>query len=129
MCRCVALGKPQTLVVGNHSYDLGGSECFAVTNGLTCDVQDNREWLDNRAFFERYISRELLAVVLRQTVVPRKLAVSRRRSSREDHVGTEVVVTFFATNAAAARCAGFHTDAVSHFERGHGRADFGDDAG
>ena len=67
------------------------------------------------ALLKTHVFRELVAVILRQSVVPRQCTIVRRCSS-ECHIRTEVVFAFFATHTATARDTRFHCDAVADLQ-------------
>ena len=95
---------------------------------LSCDVDGDGGGFDQGALLEAHVLRQLVAVVLRQGVVPGQRAVVGRCGG-EGHVRAEVVLALLAPHAAAAGDAGLHRHAVTDLEGCDFVANFLDDAG
>lgn len=95
---------------------------------LSCDVDGDGGGFDQGALLEAHVLRQLVAVVLGQSVVPSQCAVVGGCGG-EGHVRAEVVLALLAPHAAAAGDAGLHRHAVTDLEGCDFVADFLDDAG
>jgi hypothetical protein len=133
--RCVLERKVEALVVDIHGNNFLRSVGFGdsaaqqtdrscteyddrvsrLDGSLSCDVNGDSSRLNKRTLLHAHVLWKLVAVVLRQGVIPCKRAIVWG-CCRKSHVGAKVVLALLAAYAATAGHTGLHGDLITDLQ-------------